>query len=380
MSAIPTNTYLPAILKHNAHGWTIEYHVIDPGTAKMKRYAVKLNKLRKRFVRLSDFKAFANNIVQQYNVKLSGGWTPFGESQNSRIFSPMNAVIHEYIAEKGKELRPDSMRSYKSFCKTLENWIDNNVPGVQIGAFNKLIAVKFMDYLLNERCLSGKTWNNQLKAARCFFSWAIEKCYAKENPFENIKTKREEEKKRILIPADTRHRIADWCLENSPGMLVVCEMVYSALIRPKEITGVRLSDIDLVSSTIRIRSTVAKTHYERFATITPQLRELLVEMKLDGYNQAWFLFGKGYKPAAKPLVRERFSKDWIRIRDDLGLPAAMQLYSLRDTGINEMLHAGIDALSVMQAADHHDLAMTTRYANHANADLVRVISSKAPSF
>ena len=79
-------------------------------------------------------------------------------------------------------------------------------------------------------------------------------------------------------------------------------------------------------------------------------------------------------------MRERFSKDWIRIREDLGLPAAMQLYSLRDTGINEMLHAGIDALSVMQAADHHDLAMTTRYANHANADLVRVISSKAPSF
>jgi integrase len=58
----------------------------------------------------------------------------------------------------------------------------------------------------------------------------------------------------------------------------------------------------------------------------------------------------------------------------------MQLYSLRDTGINEMIKSGIDDLSVMQHADHSSLDMTTRYANHADPHLVDVIYNKAPSF
>ena len=68
------------------------------------------------------------------------------------------------------------------------------------------------------------------------------------------------------------------------------------------------------------------------------------------------------------------------MRNALQLPEEMQLYSLRDTGINEMIKSGIDPLTVMQHADHHDLSMTTRYANHADPHLVKVISEKAPEF
>lgn len=68
------------------------------------------------------------------------------------------------------------------------------------------------------------------------------------------------------------------------------------------------------------------------------------------------------------------------MRKELVLPQEMQLYSLRDTGINNMLKAGIDPLTVMQAADHHDLSMTTRYANHADPNLMRTLQEQAPDF
>jgi hypothetical protein len=45
-----------------------------------------------------------------------------------------------------------------------------------------------------------------------------------------------------------------------------------------------------------------------------------------------------------------------------------------------MLKCGIDPLTVMQHADHHDLSMTTRYANHVDPHLVETISTKAPQF
>ena len=53
---------------------------------------------------------------------------------------------------------------------------------------------------------------------------------------------------------------------------------------------------------------------------------------------------------------------------------------------NEMVNAinaklaGIDPLTVMQHADHHDLAMTTRYANHADEHLIETIVRNAPEF
>lgn len=62
------------------------------------------------------------------------------------------------------------------------------------------------------------------------------------------------------------------------------------------------------------------------------------------------------------------------MRNKLHIPDEMQLYSLRDTGIFDKIKAGVDPLTVMQAADHHDLAMTTRYANHYDPNMVHIIS------
>lgn len=55
-------TYRPAALKHNAHGWSVEYFAFDPAEGRLKRHAVKLNVLRKQYGRLSDFKAHCNTI------------------------------------------------------------------------------------------------------------------------------------------------------------------------------------------------------------------------------------------------------------------------------------------------------------------------------
>lgn len=48
----------------------------------------------------------------------------------------------------------------------------------------------------------------------------------------------------------------------------------------------------------------------------------------------------------------------------------MQLYSLKDSGITELLESGLDALTVMKAADHHDLTTTTKYASHRDNNMI----------
>lgn len=377
---MPTIDYLPAQLKHNSHGWYIEFQTIDPITGKMKRHWTRMNTLRKRYNRLSDFRAHCNQVICTINAKLAGGWNPIGENHNTRLYTPLSMVVADYLEEKEAELRPDTMRSYRSFCTGFMNWLQQTAPGCQAILFNKVLAVKFLDHCFKDRKLQGRSWNNQLKSARALFSWAVEKCYCKDNPFAGIKTKREAEKRRTLIPPEQRKRISEWCQANNPGLLIVSQLVYSSLIRPKEIRCIRVGDIYLKEHYIHIPPENAKTHYTRFAAINPGLEAMISDWIRNADKDDFFIGSVNYHSGKNPLPHSRFSKDWIRMRNELHLPDTMQLYSLRDTGINEMLKSGIDPLTVMQHADHHDLSMTTRYANHVDPHLVETISIKAPNF
>lgn len=373
-----TVNYYPATLRHTAHGWTIEYSILNPTSFTMERKVTKMNRIRQRFERAADFRSYCSGVICNLNAKLAGGWTPFGEQQNSRMFTPIEDVLDMYLEEKTRELRADTVINYRSFCKKLREWVDSVCPKAQISVFNKVLAVRFMDYIQSEGN-SCRTYNNRLKQARAFFSWAVEKCFTKENPFVAIKMKREETKQRILIPADTRGRIADYFSGSNPNYLVLCRLVFSSLVRPKEVWRLRISDIHLSEGYIWITEDEAKTHFSRAATLTPQLIADIGKMIKDA-KSSMYLFGHGFKPAQKPIRYQNFREEWDRMRTALKLPKEMQLYSLRDTGINEMLKAGIDPLSVMQHADHHDLAITTRYANHIDPKLVQTISTRAPAF
>ena len=371
--------YVPAVLKFQpSHGWSVEYYVSD-GSGAMRRMVVRMNALRKRFSRVSDFKAHCSRVVCNINAKLAGGWTPFGAQQNTRLFTPVEAALDDYINEKSDELRPDTMRCYRSFVKCLREWLAVTCPNAQCCDFNRVLAVRFMDHINKDKGLSGRSYNNRLKQARAFFSWAVEKCYAKENPFVSIRVKREETKKRILIPAAVRARITDYFLLENPNYLVLCQLVFSSLVRPKEAWRLKVSDIDLDGGYIFVGEDESKTHYSRIASLTPRLQSDLLRMLRDA-KPSMRLFGPGYLPGAKPIRYQNFREDWTKMRKALGLPVEMQLYSLRDTGINEMLKSGIDPLTVMQHADHHDLSMTTRYANHVDPHLVETISRLAPRF
>lgn len=68
------------------------------------------------------------------------------------------------------------------------------------------------------------------------------------------------------------------------------------------------------------------------------------------------------------------------MRRELKLPDTMQLYSLKDTGITNMLENGVPAIDVMKQAGHHDLSMTTQYANHKDIRIAQKMYNNNLSF
>ena len=97
--------------------------------------------------------------------------------------------------------------------------------------------------------------------------------------------------------------------------------------------------------------------------------------RLSDTPKDWFLFSNtSYEagPRKKPMAPTRIDGAWESMREALNLPSAYQFYSLKDTGITEMLEDGVPAKFVKELADHHSLAMTERYTHKAEYSVLTI--------
>ena len=103
--------------------------------------------------------------------------------------------------------------------------------------------------------------------------------------------------------------------------------------------------------------------------------------QLDLSHPDYYLFGttRGYSfmPSPKPIWSRKISNYWEEyIRPACNFPMDLQFYSLKDTGITNMVSSGVPLTSVQQQADHSSIAITSVYVGKtgkkAAEDLKRV--------
>jgi integrase len=377
-----TANYLPAILKEYKSGWIIEYYVENPATHKLERKKIRLTRLVSRYKSTKEARSHANKMVTAINVKLSSGWNPLFSSEDARLYTTTVDVCNAFLKEKEKETREETMRSYSSFVSIFSTWLKGNAYLEYFSMINKNIVVRFMDYAYNERNVSARTYNNYIKIGRALFNWTKEKCYAKENPFDFVKVKPKQEKKRIIIPVEYREIIVNYLNLTQKGKhyLIVLKLIYNALIRPAEIRKLKIENLDLKKGLITVPAAVAKNKKQRIVTLTNDLIEDFKNMSLEQYPPAYYILGSLLMPCKTMFNESYLRKYWSIIRCELKLPKEMQQYSLRDTGMFDMIKNGMDDLSVMQHANHHSLEMTTIYTNHVDPHLAEIIREKSPKF
>ncbi len=377
--------YTPAILKEYKPFWCIEYYVIHPATQDLTRVREKVTSYKTKYG-AREARRLLRVVIGRLNLKLSQGYNPFYIHEDSRLLERLTAVIDKFLREKERELRINSLRSYKSIIgKELRQWVELNYPIITASTFTKNIAVRYMDFI-TEKGVSNTTYNNTRKLLSSFFSWCVEKCYAKENPFANIKSKRKEEKKRILVTSEVRRKITEYLeQENNIGMQVAINLIYSSLLRPKEVNELKVKNVNLDEKYILVPNEVAKNHNERKATLSNHTVELLKKLHIESLPKEYYLLGgntagHSLMPNKEKADKNRMSKNWKKLQTKLKFPKEMQLYSLRDTGITDLLKSGVDPLTVMQHADHHSLEMTTKYAKHIDTGLVKKMNAVLPDF
>lgn len=362
---------------HEGKIWYISYAVLDPTTSKLKEKRIKFNKIKSKTERRKE----ARKVIFELNKKLSQGWNPLLEQEAPKGFTRLKNALETFLTAKNKELRPDSMRTYRSICNKIIDWsIFENQNDLYLINFRRPQAIEFLNYI-ERKGVNATTYNNHVNQCRLIFNWLKENLYTNNNPFEGVTPKKQQGKNRIIIPETIRIEIYKTLVEENPEFLAICLLVFGSLIRPKEISYLKKEDFNFNSQTIRVNPTVSKNHKLRIATIPNNNIEILKPL-IERAEFGSFVFGTdNLKPTKNRQCSRYYAKLWDKlVRKPLNLGMEMKLYSLRDSGIVQLLSNGVSPHEVMRLADHKDLTTTTSYLPYANPTGSEIIKQKSSGF
>lgn len=344
----------------------IYYYAYNPTKQKLDRVVIKCNRLKLKRENLT----LAKRICFELNEKLKDGWNPFLSVDCLDNDTTILDGVNLFIENKKSDARADTIRSYSSILDVFKKWIKKReIERCPISSFSKKYAEKYSYYLSNKEGMGNRTYNNNIKLLRTVFNFFISKDLIKENPFNKIQTKRTDEKFRDIIPPEVRTKIKDYFLQNNPPFFYMMQLCYRCLIRPKEILMLKIKYVNFVSGVLKIPSYVSKNHTERVIALHDDIVDFL--KKYENLNKEWYIFSKDYKPGDMLLTTRDSGRTWANMRNELKLPKQYQFYSLKDTGITEMLENGAPTKLVKELAGHHSLEMTEKYVHRSNINKIK---------
>lgn len=355
MSSLSTSLgYYPAELKTGKSGWRIVYYVENPSVkGKMVRKTVKLNRINP----ITERRKYAQKLKKSINNKLEKGWNPFLKETAPNGFVKMEEAFSKFINVKKRELRPDSIRTYKSYCSLLTDFVKTNSLNEFLVSFTHQDALNYMNEIYLKRKVSNNTYNNYLLGYRVIFNWLLENKYVANNPFKTIKRKKAQQKiRRILTEKEYEDLINIY--SNDSKYSTIIYLAYYGLLRPNEITHLKPENCFLNDDYLRLDYT--KNTKSRVVSMPKFLRDRLIRINKKT-KAGQYLFGEGFVPSNKKLDPREISREWSYARKKLKWGADLQFYSLRDSGIVNMLRNGIPLEEVQKHADHASITTTEKY-------------------
>lgn len=88
----------------------------------------------------------------------------------------------------------------------------------------------------------------------------------------------------------------------------------------------------------------------------------MIELDIFRYPGDYYLFSDDFRPGKERKSEKNFRDYWLRkVRHTLGFSQRYKFYSLKDTGITNMLKSNKDVLTVRDQARHSSILITNTY-------------------
>lgn len=356
-------SYTPAEIRTNKD-WIIVFYAKNPTTGKLERQRIRVPKLKG----YTDRMRIARKMVMEINHKLENGWSPFMQQSGKNFHSWNDAVagFEKYLNHqvKNEVFRPDTLRTYKSNLSLIQQYINEKaIPMVFALDFNKLFCNGYLDWIYIERQKSARTRNNQLVFLRMLANYFIGRGILGENPTSGIKNLPKTEKIRKYIPPAVREQIITEAKNIPSGYATMIMMVYYCLIRNKELTKLRVSNVLLDKKLIEIPAEVSKNKKHEFVTIPEPFQKILEKHILQADPNHFLFSSNDFLPGSKACNDRKILYQWNKLREKIGFKKEYHFYSLKDTGITDLFFAGVSSISIKNQARHSSVSITEIYAH-----------------
>lgn len=361
VKAIAFVDYKPAELKI-ATQWLVVYYCKHPISGITERFRVTVPVLASKSERIKHGKKIALEI----NKKLDTGWLPYYSNTGANEFKTYEYCATKFIEQTQKEVdnntkRIDTLRSYTSFLSMIGKYLKET--GVKLNMmleFNSAFVVNYLDWIYYDRENSPRTYNNHLLFIGTFVNYCVNRGYLKENFTTSIVRKKELEKKRQIFTFEEKAKLKLLKSENF-NFFALCMGTYFCFLRRTEMTKLKVSSVFLYEGYIFIDANISKNGKSESITIPNAYLPILAK-HLENANSNDYLFsGDDFKTGKTQLKPKKISDKWDLFRKEKTIANIYQFYSLKDTGITDLLNAGIPAIKVRDQARHYDLKITEGY-------------------
>jgi integrase/recombinase XerD len=353
--------YKPAELRENKD-WMIVYYAKNPVTQKLDMQRLRVPTMASKTERLKH----AKRIVAEINNKLYNGWSPFFEQTGKNYKSFEDAVTEflKYLNKQVKEkvFRADTLRTYNSNMNLVKQFITEKNLSIKFALeLTKHFVVQYLDWIYIERGNSPRTRNNHLAFMKLFCSYLVNRGALAENSVMGILPLKTPSKKREVFPPEIKEKIQKELAMHTGGFNALCLMTYFCFVRNMELGKMKVNMINLKENYIFLPKEISKNKKDEFVTIPTQYLPVITK-HIKNADASHYLFSSDdFKTGSKQMPVRKIATAWEKIRENLKLESKYQFYSLKDTGITDLLNSGVPAIKVRDQARHYDIKITEIY-------------------
>ena len=367
--------------------WYISFYAYDPSQSKLRRKRIRISP---KFKKVSDRRQYANDLLERITLELRQGWNPWINFSSPEQYATWQDVCTEYRSYIGKckaeaLMREKTWKGYTSFLDNFNAWNDSqHRPIFYAFQFDQKLLTRFVDWLWLDKGLSVRTRDNYVMWLHTFCKFLIGHSYVESDPsvcLQCIGGKIKSNKNRTIIADEGMARLKDWCLEHNKHFLLACYILYYCFIRPNEMSYIQLKHISIERGTIYIPDYSSKNGKDGTVTLPDVVTKLMIELEIFKHPDNHYLFSKALMPGPERHSAKQFTDYWSTyVRKALKFPDKWKFYSLKDTGITDLIREHTDLLTVRNQARHHSLLMTDIYTPHDIEEANDVIRHRKAAF
>lgn len=368
-----TKDFKPARLVRSKEGEYVLFYAFD----KQKGKVVRKRKFLPASLTTKEARtAYAKDLIKKLNLILEDGFY-IDRTKTKKIKEAkkrlevdskltLDEIIPKYlkyaqnilkISEKELESKMYNLRGFLRWCKLKSHHIE------YLDDITYKMAQEYFDYLVEERTLASKTYNNKLGQLKSFYNTALKRKWVeKQNPFDFVERQSSDYgEKNIPFSQSQLNEIVPYLKQKDPYIWQFICFIYYAFMRPSEIKRLKVENIDMDKKLIKINSRQSKVKKLDFLPIAAPLYEILISMELHKENPNHYLFTAEEKPGETPMSSSYTTKHFKVIKDYFGLSSNHSIYAFKHTAVCRWYEQEKDIVRIQKMCRHTTIEMTARY-------------------